>query len=159
MPWTSERWFKHMTWVHFTTSPPSSTLQVTEQNLCLSLRGPCSTWKEMPISQFSPWFQPSSVQSDPAPIFSPSLAHSFLYLKGHFFLFIIKIWIEFDSDKHAMYTLMSYSVLTLEHGTSCFSIINTPINFSLNLVTRKLSFHWNLQDWSITAGTTSGKIS
>lgn len=105
---------------HGSTSPPapSSTLQVTEQDLCLSLRGPCSPWKQMPITQFS-WFQPFSVQSDPAPIFSPSLAHSFLYLKGHFFLFIIKILIEFDSDKHAMYALMSYSILTREHGISC----------------------------------------
>lgn len=38
-------------------------------------------------------------------------------------------------------------------------IINTSINFLLNLVIRKLSFHWNLQDWPIIAGTISGKTS
>lgn len=54
-----------------------------------------------------------------APIFSPSLAPTSLCSNEHLFLFIIKILIEFDSDKHAMYALMSYSVLTLRTHIYC----------------------------------------
>lgn len=54
-----------------------------------------------------------------APIFSPFLAPTSLCSNEHLFLFIIKILIEFDSDKHAMYALMSYSVLTLRTCIYC----------------------------------------
>lgn len=42
-----------------------------------------------------------------------------------------------------MYSLMSYSIWDLGCVSTAFSIINSSINFLLNLVIRKLNFHQN----------------